>query len=50
MLGGSFVFGDNVGPRQTLPKALERRLGTAIGNQVAPALVADALRANGLVR
>ena len=27
VLGDSFVFGDNVGPRQTLPKALERELG-----------------------
>lgn len=27
VMGDSFVFGDNVGPRQTLPKALERRLG-----------------------
>lgn len=27
MLGDSFVFGDNVGPRQTLPKQLERELG-----------------------
>jgi hypothetical protein len=27
MLGDSFVFGDNVGPRQTLPKQLERVLG-----------------------
>jgi len=27
VLGDSFVFGDNVGPRQTLPKQLERVLG-----------------------
>jgi hypothetical protein len=27
MLGDSFVFGDNVAPYQTLPKALERALG-----------------------
>jgi hypothetical protein len=29
VLGDSFVFGDNVGPRQTMPKALERALGPA---------------------